>query len=170
MLDTRSKPRGSHWLRLNLRTTDDEGTPLRVDLNAARRLAASLAMPEKSWIFHAVSLPPWVLNTVGLFSVLVVLGFVASPWIGGPRSAPPLVRWLAALALLPFPLLVVWGCIEPIVRIRRARTRCIPAFKAASLCAGCHYSLRHIPADGQGLTRCPECGLAWRLKAPQTGC
>ncbi|HZW06531.1 MAG TPA: hypothetical protein VFF65_05360 [Phycisphaerales bacterium] len=158
--------RGAHWIRLHANLVDDEGSPLRLDLDAARRLSETLPMPQRSWLYYSVTQRRWVARFVAVTAVVSLAGFAAIIVTGvgmRPSSLPPLVQWVIAISVLPFPLLVLWGCVEPLFRIRRARRLCLPAFRAARLCAGCHYPLSCVPADAGGLTRCPECGLAWRI-------
>lgn len=157
-----SAHRDAHWFTLHMNARDDEGTPLRVNLEAVRRAAASLPMPERSWLFYSVSHPRWVLRTVGIVSVVVVIGMIGIAV--SPRAS--VAQYAAVVMALPFPLLVVWGCVESSLRLRRARARYLPVCRAARVCGGCHYSLSGAPPDARGLTRCPECGLFWRLAPP----
>lgn len=34
-------------------------------------------------------------------------------------------------------------------------------------CAACAYALREVPADADGVRRCPECSCCWRIAAQE---
>jgi hypothetical protein len=157
------RPPSTAWYNIHIRTRDDAGTPCRVDLEDLSRHSRSLPSPGGPLIFASVNHPLWARRSFGLLGVTAVASFFGLTVVQATHAGP---HWLQMIIVLAFAVsflgCVVIGSVEWAFRVHRAKRRCIPACQAR-ICPCCRYSLAGVRPSDDALTRCPECGLAWRV-------
>jgi hypothetical protein len=113
------------------------------------------------WIFSAVFLACLLLLPL-ILSASAAPAFILPPTI--PPPPPPAAHPNSVLSF-SIALNLAYGAailLSPIGARRRGIAAMLACFRCR-ICPGCGYSLAGLAADGEGITRCPECSAAWRL-------